>query len=79
MQFCKTYDLSKWCVTVESAHSWLDSLGDRVSTAPGRRGYEFETRSSLDFFQALFLQLSKIAYVTKIISHVFKKGRISHL
>ena len=49
-----------------------------LSTARGRRGSDLETRSSLDFFQSLFSQLSKIAYVTKMTSHIVKKGRISY-
>ena len=57
--------------------SWLDSSVGRALHRY-RRGRGFESRSGLNVFQALILQVLKLC-ITAMINHVFKFFTVSHL
>ena len=57
------YELTKW-----PAPNWLDSSVG-IPLHPYRRGHGFESRSGLNFSQALTSQLFK--YITAMINYIF--------
>ena len=68
MGILRTYQLTKWPALSWGTYEccWLDRKVGRALHRY-RRGHGFESRSGLDFFQALISQLLQVMCITEII------------